>query len=84
MESLIQHTIPFSPYTNSLTDSKSLHQEHIGTMHIELYGALIVKDTIPGNVYDRNLPDQYTLSLVDWYSQPTLTDVLAYGCSQGF
>ena len=31
-----------------------------------LYGPLIVKDTLTGNLYDYDLPDQYTLILQDW------------------
>ena len=37
-----------------------------------LYGAFIVKDTLPGNVYDHDYPDQHTLLLMDWQRESTL------------
>ena len=36
-----------------------------------LYGALIVKDTIP-DLYDVDSPDQHTLTLMDWHRDPAL------------
>jgi len=61
------------------------YHAHSGVQRADgLYGALIVKDTIPGNVYDHDLPDQHTLLLMDWYSQPALTDIIASDYSQGW
>ncbi|XP_065895032.1 uncharacterized protein [Dysidea avara] len=56
------------------------YHAHSGLQRIDgLYGALIVKDTVPGNSYDQDLPDQHTLILMDWYGQSFLTDHLTYG-----
>ena len=53
------------------------YHAHSGVHRVDgLNGALIVKDTIPGNVYDHDMPDQHTLILMDWYSQPFIHDAL--------
>ena len=55
------------------------YHAHSGFQRIDgLYGAIIVKDTIPGNIYDEDLPDQHTLILMDWYGQPFLSEYLNY------
>ena len=40
-----------------------------------LYGALIVKDTLPGSVYDHDYSDQHTLLLTDWQREAAV-DIL--------
>ena len=37
-----------------------------------LYGALIVQDTLPGHLYDEDLPDHHTLLLMDWQKEPSI------------
>ena len=37
-----------------------------------LYGALIVQDTLPGNLYVEDHPDQHTLLLMDWQKEPSI------------
>ena len=37
-----------------------------------LYGALIIEDTLPGNLYDEDHPDQHTLLLMDWQKEPSI------------
>ena len=61
------------------------YHAHSGVQRVDgLYGALIVKDTISGNVYDHDFPDEHTLLLMDWYSQPFLTDYLTADYSQSW
>lgn len=43
------------------------YHAHSGAQRTDgLYGALIIKDTIPGNLYDLDYPDQHTLIFMDW------------------
>ena len=42
-----------------------------------LYGAFIVKDTLPGNVYNRDYPDQHTLILMDWQKETQHNSLLS-------
>jgi len=43
------------------------YHAHSGAQRTDgLYGAFIVRDTLPGNVYDYDYPDQHTLLLMDW------------------
>ena len=49
------------------------YHAHSGTHRTEgLYGALIVKDTYPGELYDKDLPEQHTLLLMDWQEEPSI------------
>ena len=43
------------------------YHAHSGAQRTDgMYGALIVKDEILGNIYDQDLPDKHTLLLMDW------------------
>ena len=49
------------------------YHAHSGTHRTEgLYGALIVKDTYLGELYDEDLPEQHTLLLMDWQQEPSI------------
>ena len=49
------------------------YHAHSGTHRTEgLYGALIVKDTYPGELYDEDLPEQHTLLLMDWQEEASI------------
>ena len=37
-----------------------------------LYGALIVQDELLGDLYDEDLPEQHTLLLMDWHTDPSI------------
>jgi len=43
------------------------YHAHSGAQRTDgLYGALIIKDNLPGDLYDYDLPEQHTLLLMDW------------------
>ena len=43
------------------------YHAHTGPQRTDgLYGALIIRDTLEGNLYDYDLPEQHTLILHDW------------------
>ena len=49
------------------------YHAHSGAQRTDgLYGALIIKDTIPGNLYDDDLPDQHTLIFMDWQKEASI------------
>ena len=49
-----------------------------------LYGAFIVKDTLPGNVYDQDYPDQHTLILMDWQREASVDTFIKHQSEVGF
>ena len=49
-----------------------------------LYGAFIVKDTLPGNVYDHDYPDQHTLILMDWQREAAIDTFSKHQSEVGF
>ena len=49
------------------------YHAHSGAQRTDgLYGALIVKDTIPGNLYDVDNPDEHTLIFMDWQKDDSI------------
>ena len=49
------------------------YHAHSGEQRADgLYGALIVRDDLPGNVYDYDNPEKHTLLLMDWQRQPAV------------
>ena len=49
------------------------YHAHSGAQRTDgLYGAFIIKDTLPGNLYDSDLPDQHTLLLMDWQRESSI------------
>jgi len=58
------------------------YHAHSGAQRTDgLYGALIVKDTIPGNLYDNDLPDQHTIMLMDWQRDSSIDLFYTIGTS---
>ena len=62
--------LPLHSYTYTFKASPAgthWYHAHSGEQRTDgLYGAFIVKDTLPGNVYDYDYPEQHTLILMDW------------------
>jgi len=57
------------------------YHAHTSAYRIDgLYGALIVKDTIP-DVYDVDNPEQHTLILMDWQREPSVNLFYTIGAS---
>ena len=49
------------------------YHAHSGAQRSDgLYGAFIVRDVLPGNLYDFDLPDQHTLLLMDWQRESSI------------
>ena len=65
--------LPLHSYTYTFKASPAgthWYHAHSGEQRTDgLYGAFIVKDTLPGNVYDYDYPEQHTLILMDWQRQ---------------
>ena len=68
--------LPHNSYTYTFQATPAgthWYHAHSGLQRTDgLYGALIVKDTLPGNVYDNDYPEQHTLLLMDWQREPSL------------
>ena len=62
--------LPLHSYTYTFKASPAgthWYHAHSGEQRLDgLYGAFIVKDTLPENVYDYGYPEQHTLLLMDW------------------
>ena len=71
--------LPHNSYTYTFQATPAgthWYHAHSGQQRTDgLYGALIVKDTLPGNVYDNDYPEQHTLLLMDWQRMTSL-DIL--------
>ena len=78
--------LPLHSYTYTFKASPAgthWYHAHSGEQRLDgLYGALIVKDTLPGNVYD--YPEKHTLILMDWQRQPALDIFHLYHTRTGF
>ena len=49
------------------------YHAHSGAQRTDgLYGAFIVRDTLPGNLYDHDYPDQHTFLLMDWQRESSI------------
>ena len=49
------------------------YHAHSGAQRTDgMYGALIISDTIPGNLYDLDYPDQHTFILMDWQREASI------------
>ena len=49
------------------------YHAHSGAQRTDgMYGALIVRDTLPGNLYDFDYPDQHTFLLMDWQREASI------------
>ena len=58
------------------------YHAHSGAQRTDgMYGALIVKDMIPGNLYNQDLPDQHTLMLMDWQRDASIDLFYTIGTS---
>ena len=58
------------------------YHAHSGAQRTDgMYGALIVKDTIPGNLYDLDLPDQHVFLLIDWQRDASIDLFYTIGTS---
>ena len=58
------------------------YHAHSGAQRTDgMYGALIVKDTIPGNLYDRDLPEQHVFLLIDWQRDASIDLFYTIGTS---
>ena len=68
--------LPLHSYTYTFKASPAgthWYHAHSGEQRTDgLYGAFIVKDTLPGNVYDYDYPEQHTLILMDWQRETTI------------
>ena len=68
--------LPLHSYTYTFKASPAgthWYHAHSGEHRLDgLYGAFIVKDTLPGNVYDYDYPEQHTLLLMDWQREASL------------
>ena len=52
------------------------YHAHSGAQRTDgLYGAIIIKDIIPGNLYDFDYPDQHTLMVVDWQKEAAINQL---------
>ena len=61
------------------------YHSHSGAQRSDgLYGALIVRDTLPGNLYDFDLPDQHTLLLMDWQRESSVDLFYSIDSSLGY
>ena len=65
--------LPIMPGQNYNYDFKASpsgthwYHAHSGAQRTDgLYGALIIKDDLPGDLYDYDYPEQHTLVLMDW------------------
>ena len=58
------------------------YHAHSGAQRTDgLYGAFIVRDVIPGNLNDFDLPDQHTLLLMDWQRESSIDLFYSIGSS---
>ena len=49
------------------------YHAHSGAQRTDgMYGALIIRDTLPGNLYDLDYPDQHTFILMDWQREASI------------
>ena len=68
--------LPLHSYTYTFKASPAgthWYHAHSGEQRTDgLYGAFIVKDTLPGNVYDYDYPEKHTLILMDWQREATI------------
>ena len=73
-------------YTFKATPSGTYwYHAHSGAQRTDgLYGALIVKDTLAGDLYDYDLPDQHTLILQDWQRDASIDLFYAIGSSLNY
>ena len=54
------------------------YHAHSGEQRTDgLYGAFIVKDTLPANVYDYDYPEQHTILLMDWQRETQHNSLLS-------
>ena len=61
------------------------YHAHSGSQRTDgLYGALIVLDTLEGDLYDYDLPDQHTLILHDWQKDASIDLFYIIGTSLGY
>ena len=61
------------------------YHAHSGAQRTDgLYGALIVKDTLSGDLYDHDLPDQHTLILQDWQKDASIDLFYIIGTSLNY
>ena len=64
--------LPLHSYTYTFKASPAgtlWYHTHSGEQRTDgLYGAFIVKDTLPGNVYDYDYPEEHTLILMNWWN----------------
>ena len=86
---ITQH--PISPYQQFTYDFYAYpagthwYHAHSGAQRTDgLYGAFIIRDTIPGNLYDIDLPDQHTLLLIDWQRESSIDLFHSLGSSLRF
>ena len=80
--------LPLHSYTYTFKASPAgthWYHAHSGEQRLDgLYGAFIVKDTLPGNVYDYDYPEEHTLILMDWQRQPALDIFRLFYTEVGF
>lgn len=61
------------------------YHAHSGAQRTDgLYGALIVKDTLAGNLYDYDLPEQHTFLLQDWQKDASIDLFYIIGTSLNY
>ena len=61
------------------------YHAHSGAQRTDgMYGAFIVRDTLPGNLYDRDYPDQHTFLLMDWQRESSIELFYTQGSKLGF
>ena len=61
------------------------YHAHSGAQRADgLYGALIIKDTLAGDLYDYDLPDQHTLILQDWQKDSSIDLFYIIGTSLNY
>ena len=80
--------IPHNSYTYAFQATPAgthWYHAHSGLQRTDgLYGALIIKDILPGNVYDNDYPEQHTLLLMDWQRMDSLDTFHSINPSLGY
>ena len=61
------------------------YHAHSGAQRTDgMYGAFIVRDTLPGNLYNLDYPDQHTFLLMDWQRESSIDIFYTIGSSLGY
>ena len=74
---ITQHPIlPNEQFTydfNAFPAGTHWYHAHTGAQRTDgMYGAFIIRDTIPGNLYDLDYPDQHSFVLMDWQREASI------------